>query len=94
MSRLDVSLAGFAARPAWRTAGGVRILGVCMAAWTSLQVRSRDMETKMEIHRDMHLKPTAATPQQTIDPACDAWLDRTLEDTFPASDPLASYSFD
>lgn len=28
------------------------------------------------------------------DTACDEWLDRTLEDTFPASDPLGSYRFD
>ena len=28
------------------------------------------------------------------DTACDEWLDRTLEDTFPASDPLGTYRFD
>ena len=28
------------------------------------------------------------------DTACDEWLDRTLEDTFPASDPPSSYRFD
>jgi hypothetical protein len=37
---------------------------------------------------------TAPPLQDSIDAACDEWLDRALEDTFPASDPLASYSFD
>jgi hypothetical protein len=47
----------------------------------------------MEIRKDAH-QEHAEPSQKTAEETFDAWLDRALEDTFPASDPLASYVFD
>jgi hypothetical protein len=36
----------------------------------------------------------AASSRDPAETARDSWLDRALEDSFPASDPLASHLFD
>ena len=45
------------------------------------------------MHKHEHQEP-APVPSHPVNTACDDWLDRALEDSFPASDPIASYSFD
>ena len=40
-------------------------------------------------NREYAVEPATA-PARSLDASQDEWLDRALEDTFPASDPIAS----
>jgi hypothetical protein len=44
--------------------------------------------------RDPAQRNAAAAPCVRMEAADDLWLDRALEDSFPASDPVASNLFD
>jgi hypothetical protein len=50
------------------------------------------MEMDME-SREYPMEHVAA-PARSLDNACDERLDRALEDTFPASDPIATNLYD
>jgi hypothetical protein len=44
--------------------------------------------------RDITERPSPATPRERASAVAESWLDCALEDTFPASDPIASNLFD
>jgi hypothetical protein len=50
----------------------------------------------MEMEMESREYPTqhAAAPARSLDTTCDERLDKALEDTFPASDPVAMNLYD
>jgi hypothetical protein len=53
------------------------------------RVRSMDMDKRESTDR-----PAVASLRDPAQSARDSWLDRALEDSFPASDPVAAHQFD